>query len=92
MIRRSVTLSSLFEWFSSTSDETFSFSADSLLAGNVVPGMFNCLVLNAAGLVAGGVDGVLRSVQIENNGIKIAEVLIYFLSSSENVNCEAQVR
>ncbi|XP_078484359.1 cilia- and flagella-associated protein 43 [Ciona intestinalis] len=48
--------------------------SDSLLVGDIECGMFNSISLNSEGLVAGGDDGTLRLIQLDNNGVKITEL------------------
>nr|CAB3230199.1 WD repeat-containing protein 96-like [Phallusia mammillata] len=45
--------------------------SDALVAGEAEPGMFNCMELNNKGLFVGGKDGVLRQIQMDNNGLRI---------------------
>ena len=54
----------------------FISNLDQLLEGDMEPGMFSSIALNSQGLIAGGVDGCLRTIRVDNNGIKINDVRI----------------
>uniref|UniRef100_F6U441 Cilia- and flagella-associated protein 43 n=1 Tax=Ciona intestinalis TaxID=7719 RepID=F6U441_CIOIN len=44
------------------------------ISGEIECGMFHSISLNSEGLVAGGDDGTLRLIQLDNNGVKITEL------------------
>ncbi|CAK8681425.1 cilia- and flagella-associated protein 43-like [Clavelina lepadiformis] len=67
--------------------------SDQLLEGDMEPGMFSSIALNSQGLIAGGVDGCLRTIRVDNNGIKINDIWkgshpINFISFSPGVFVE----
>nr|XP_039264137.1 cilia- and flagella-associated protein 43-like [Styela clava] len=47
---------------------------EKLITGEVIDGMFNTISYNTQGIYCGGIDGTLRKIVIDKNGVKITKV------------------
>ena len=50
------------------------YCTDNLIQGELDVNMFTSCTLNTQGIFAGGQDGILRLIEINNNGVAISQV------------------